>query len=178
MKLRIQLSCLLLLLCLPVVLFPQDPFAEPSLEDNSMLSVPNISNKVNYALALYSYKKDPFAGVAFSMIYAGAGQFYLGDYTKGSLLFLGETLYHVFNYGIRLRFQTIYGNSASFNTLSATDQILVVSSFFIYIGIKAFSMYDAFTTAETLNRQIDKKLQSLTLSFDPENISVSYGIGF
>jgi hypothetical protein len=178
MKFRLHLSCFLLFLFLPVILFSQDPFAEPSFDDDSVLSVPHITNQVNYALALQSYKKDPFAGVAFSMIYAGAGQFYLGDYTKGSLLFLGETLYHVFNYGIRLRFQTIYGDSAGFNTLSATDQILVVSSFFIYIGIKAFSMYDAFTIADALNRKIDKKLQSLTLSFDPEHISVSYGIGF
>ncbi|NPU99819.1 MAG: hypothetical protein HPY53_00400 [Brevinematales bacterium] len=177
MKTRIKLICLMLLVSLPVLLFSQDPFAEPGFEEN-MLSVPAITNKVNTALALYSYKKDPFAGAAFSLIYAGAGQFYLGDYTKGSLLFLGETLYHLFNYGIRLRFQTIYGDSASFNTLSATDQVLVVSSFFIYIGIKAFSMYDAYTTADLLNRQIDKKLQSLSVSINSENISVSYGIGF
>ncbi|OHD54908.1 MAG: hypothetical protein A2Y33_16185 [Spirochaetes bacterium GWF1_51_8] len=178
MKNRIGILLFLSLMIVPAVLGAQEITSVTGTPKPTVIDHAYVSNQIAVAIELNSYKKSPFAASAFSLLYAGAGQFYLGDYTKGSLFFLGETLYHLFNYGIRIRLQTVYGETASFNTLNTTDQVLIISSFFIYIGIKAFSMYDAYVTADTLNQQIDEKLQSLMVKVDPQEFSISYRIGF
>ena len=131
------------------------------------------NRKTMQILELTAQKKDPFSAGSLSLLYAGAGQFYNGDFTKGSLFFLGETVYHIFNFAIRFKMQSTYGASAGFSSLETTDQVLLVSSFILYLGIKAFSIYDAYDSSVQINRGIDENIQRIMMSGDSGGISVT-----
>ncbi len=127
-------------------------------------------------IELTSYKKDPFAASMYSMIYAGAGQFYAGNYTLGSLLFLGESLYHLFNIGIRYKLQNDYGDSVAFSQMNTSDQILMGAVFFSFMVLKVYSIYDANISVRRYNKDIDEKLKRFKFTYMPGEIRASYSL--
>ncbi len=117
---------------------------------------------------LISEKKDPFASAMFSLIYSGVGQFYNRQYTTGSILFFGETLYHVLNFAMMLKFQNTYSNSSiSFFSMDNTDKVLLCASILVYTGLKAYSIYDAYNYAVDLNKEIEKSLNNISFHVSP-----------
>jgi len=114
---------------------------------------------------LLNQRKDPFFASVLSMIYSGAGQFYNENYQLGSLLFLGETSYYIANYLLQYHFNQVYGSGISYEKLSTQDLGLLVFSYVAFLSIKSFSMYEAYTQADRRNREIDRELDKLRLSW-------------
>lgn len=129
-------------------------------------------------LHIYSQRKSPFAASFFSLMYSGTGQFYTGSYTKGSLLFLGETVFYLFYYGLRFKYNEIYGGSVNYYSMQAADQSILVGAFVVYLGLKVYSMFDAYKSAEAINYKLDKKIQKIKFVATPIGVSLSYCIRF
>lgn len=129
-------------------------------------------------LDLASRRRSPFVGSMFTLAYAGAGQFYNGDYSKGSLFFLGETVYIGLFYGMRLKFQTTYGDTISFRALNSADKVLLISSFALYLAFKVYCIRDAYISAVDLNRRIDESMSRIQLSYTPTDVSIRYSLRF
>jgi TM2 domain-containing membrane protein YozV len=142
-------------------------------DDYSYLELDN-----NKLITLSSLKKDPFAASMYSLVFSGAGQFYAGNYSLGSLLFLGESLYHLFNIGIRYKLQNDYGDSVTFSRLNTSDQILLGATFFTFIILKVYSIYDANISIRKYNKEIDEKLRRYKFSYIPGDLKASYTIRF
>ncbi len=138
----------------------------------------SIDFNYNKLMELTSLKKDPFAASIYSLIYAGAGQFYAGNYTLGSLLFLGESLYHLFNIGIRYKLQNDYGASIPFNQLSSGDRVMLISAFFGFVVLKVYSVYDANISVRKYNKEIDEKLQRFQFNLSDTDVKASLSIRF
>lgn len=134
--------------------------------------------KKDQIIQLYSEKKDPLTAGLLSLLYAGAGQFYMKEFTKGSLLFLGESVYYLFFYAMRLKFQNTYGITTSFKSLNPSDKVLIISSFAVYMALKFYSIYDAYDSAVEHNRAIDETLDKLYLNISPEEFSLSFNLRF
>ncbi len=134
--------------------------------------------KKHQIVELASRRRSPFVGSLFTLLYAGAGQFYNGDYSKGSLFFLGETVYYGLFYGMRLKFQATYGDSLSFRALNPADKVLLVSSFALYLAFKAYCIHDAYTSAVDLNRKIDESISRIQLSVTSSDFSIQYSLRF
>lgn len=118
-------------------------------------------------MSLMLERKDPYVASVFSLFYCGIGQFYNGSFTKGSLFFLGETLYYAFNLGLYLKYRNTYlTDTVSFQSLDDLDKTLLVGSFIGFIAFKAFCIYDAYTIASYINSTIDKKIDEVIISID------------
>jgi len=118
-------------------------------------------------LNLVYEKKDPYVAAVFSVVYSGIGQFYNGSFTKGSLFFLSETVYYAFYWGLNLKFKNFYmRDSIDFNNLDNGDKALLLSSFVLYLSMKVFCIYDAYTSAQNISDTIDKSLNQISISAD------------
>ena len=133
---------------------------------NKTNSTPLSEKTLNKLIHLH---RDPFAASIYSLIYAGGGQFYNHDYTKGSLLFLGETIYHIFNFGIKYKLHNTYGDQVSFSQLQSGDQILLISAFIAFVTLKSYSIYDANVNARIFNQKIDRRLLHFRLEINKES---------
>ncbi len=72
------------------------------------------------------YRKEPLLALTFSILLPGLGQIYNDDTNKGIALIIAA--------------------------VAAWLLTSVLVGFFIYVGLWAFAMYDAYTTAEKINR--------------------------
>lgn len=139
---------------------------------------PSLDFSYESLLQLTSLKKDPFAASIYSLVYSGAGQFYAGNYTLGSLLFLGESLYHLFNIGIRYKLQNDYGTSVPFDQLRSQDKVLLISAFFGFVALKVYSVYEANISVRKFNQGIDQKLQKIQFKASRSEVSALYTFRF
>jgi TM2 domain-containing membrane protein YozV len=144
-------------------LLPQRPVIDPRVQ----------------VMNLMQERKDPYVAAVFSLFYSGIGQFYNGSFTKGSLFFLGETLYYAFNWGLYLKFQNTYlHDTVSFDSLNNLDKTLLVGSFIGFIAFKAFCIYDAYSIASYINSTIDRKIDEVMVSYEDGSLKVLCGVRF
>lgn len=121
-------------------------------------------------ILLLNEKKDPYIAGILSIIYSGIGQFYCGRYPEGSLLFLGETLVYLYNFGITLKLKNTYENTnLKFSSLDFSDQILLGSSYLLYLTIKIISIYNAYQIANEINQDIDNQIKLLEFTFNEKS---------
>ncbi len=162
-----------------LIIFLNLPFISYSDDNQGKFSIDDLKNAQKKAFLLYSEKKDPLAAGMFSLVYSGIGEFYNGQYTKGSFFFLGETVYHSLNYLMIYKFQTSYPlSSMDFFAMNSTDQILLASSYLIYFGLKAYCFYDAYTSALNIDKEIDNNLQNINVYFDNNNWKIICSVRF
>lgn len=181
---RFRMLVMAVVLILPLKVFAQSyravpvaPSIEPAPAQVSTNQL-QLEAQKRQILELASRRRSPFVGSMFSLMVAGTGQFYNGQYSKGSLFFLGETVYYGFMYGMKLKCQNTYGDTLSFKALNPADKVLLISSFVIYLGFKGYCMYDAYTSAVDINRKIGETLEHFTLSVDTSQVSLYCSLRF
>jgi len=86
--------------------------------------------------------RNPFFAVVFSFLFVGWGQWYNGQ-TFGGIKFLGAML-------VFFVFMNIF---ATITSVLPSAAIIVLILFFLMIGIWVYGMYDAYKTAERINRK-------------------------
>jgi hypothetical protein len=150
----------------------------PYAEIDEGKSIQELEREKYILLQLYSQRKSPFAASLMSMVYAGTGQFYTRNYTKGSLLFLGETVLYLLHYGLRLQFNETYGQSVSFFEMSGGDQFFLVGSFALILSLKIYGMYDAYNSAIEFNKKLADTMRGVQFSYNSEGFSVTYNYRF
>lgn len=131
----------------------------------------------------YRYK-DPFVAGLLSVPMWGVGQFYAGEYTKGSLFVFGDLVYKGMLLGLIIKLNNNYTSKVSGDTevnwgeLSSNDKFLVVGYIVSYLAISAWSVADAAYSANRFNDRNSLK-NKFKLSLEPDyNNYFAIKVGF
>jgi len=129
-------------------------------------------------------EKDPFLAGLLSWMMMGIGQFYCGEYTKGSIFIAADLI----NKGAMVLLISHINTKYS---LSETDIInwkkfddgtkfLIISYFAGTIGVKFYSVIDAIQSANHYNEKYFSKRdqKSFSFNFDRDSFSLSYSFKF
>jgi len=135
----------------------------------------------------YRYK-DPFVAGLLSVPMWGVGQFYAGEYTKGSLFVFGDLVYKGMLLGLIIKLNNNYTSKSSgdrevsWDELSSNDKFLVAGYVVSYLVVSAWSVVDAAYSAKRFNsRNSIKNKFKLSLVPDCNNslgIKVGFNLGF
>ncbi len=127
----------------------------------------------------YRYK-DPFIAGLLSVPMWGIGQFYAGEYTKGSFFVFGDLVYKAMLLGLIIKLNNNYTSKVSgdsevdWGELSSNDKVLVIGYVVSYLAVSAWSVADAVCSASKFNKNNSLKSKfKLTLVPDDEN---SFGV--
>lgn len=125
-------------------------------------------------------RKDPTLSSVLSLLYSGTGQFYNGQFNKGSLFFLGETACHLANLGLLFKLKNDYSGSTSlsFIDMALGDQALVLSSILVLISVKLLCIMDAYQSSTAINADIVRNLGLVRFDTIPGGYRISCGIAF
>lgn len=131
----------------------------------------------------YRYK-DPFIAGLLSVPMWGVGQFYAGEYTKGSLFVFGDLVYKGMLLGLIIKLNNNYtskvngDNEVDWSELSSNDRFLVVGYVVSYLVISAWSVADAAYSANKFNDRNSLK-NKFKLSLEPDyhnSLVVKFGL--
>lgn len=169
-------AVLLLLLYLPVALPANQTTA------SNQASPPSSRSMSPDLLERYRYRyRDPFLAGLLSTSMWGTGQFYCGEYKKGSLFVFGDLVYKGLLVGLVLKFNNKYSSGAAdpvrWSEFSAADKGLVIGYVVTWLGLSFWSVSDAIDSAHRFNRLHTLRRQ-VSLEIIPEGSSPSFHLGW
>ncbi len=106
---------------------------------------------------IFIKRKDPFLAGLYSFLMMGAGQFYTGNYEKGSLLLFSDVMLKAVLVGLVLHIKSEYTSdtktSVYWRDLNATDKTIVLGYSVLYLAILVINIHDAVQSANEYNRR-------------------------
>ncbi len=139
------------------------------IELNQSQEIKNFDEKpVNY----FTSRKDPFLAGILSSVMPGVGQIYSEEYTKGSLVILGDFIGKASLITVIVSLTTKYSSSSndsvSWERLSGGDKALLLSVAITYLGFYIWNIIDAVESANDYNAKYLRE-PSITLTFNSSN---------
>ena len=106
---------------------------------------------------------DPFLAGVLSGMHWGLGHFYAKEYGRASLFAFGDLVYKGMAIGLVIKLRNKYigpeVDSVQWRDISGTDKGLVIGAAAVWMGLTAFSIYDATKVAKRQNARIDALLR-------------------
>ncbi|MDH4129533.1 MAG: hypothetical protein OEV44_12300 [Spirochaetota bacterium] len=127
----------------------------------------------------FAKRKDPFLAGIISTIMPGIGQIYSEEYTKGSLIILGDTLGKTAIITMIINYTNKYSsnsnNSVGWEELNGSDKALLISIGIIYLGFYIWNINDAVESAKIYNAKSFRE-PSLYFTLKPSHNEFQLGI--
>ncbi|MDD5065932.1 MAG: hypothetical protein PHF84_02675 [bacterium] len=119
----------------------------------------------------YFEEKDPFVAGFLSATMLGLGQFYVKDYTKGSIFVLVDLVQKGMLIWMASALNDKYTNGqddniVKWNELTDTDQGLILGFVAFYFGSRLYSIVDAMSSAKRYNELNKMKVSQTGLQYN------------
>lgn len=180
----IALAGLMVLTLGPGPVFPKDALKEAS--KGSMAEKSKGTPAEPVVQTVYYDEKDPFVAGLLSATMLGLGQFYVKQYTKGSIFVLldlvqkGMLIWMVSALNERYTARDGSDSIVEWKELTDGDQALVLGFVAFYFGTRLYSIVDAMSGAADYNRQsrLRASLPDLNYHVGRDTVAVSWNRKF
>lgn len=138
------------------------------------------TNSTNYQ---YYQEKDPFIAGLLSATMLGLGQFYVKEYTKGSIFVLTDLVQDGMLIWLITNFNERYASGSDkivrWQQLSYGDKELVLGFIVFYFGSRIYCIVDAMESAEKYNEDLKQNFsdnQNLQFNYCYKNDNMSFSL--
>lgn len=104
----------------------------------------------------FAVKKDPLMSGLLSTVMPGVGQIYSQDYTRGSLIVVGDFVGKASLIAIIINLTNKYSqndNTLSWEEMTGGDKSILLSVSVLYLGFYIWNIFDAVDSAEKYNQK-------------------------